>query len=418
MKTSFVAIALALVYLMSFVIADHQPNAVVADHQPSNVGVSANDSSDANASADDSSDLASDQDDQAVTTASDLRGPRPLGVVSTRINAKNNTLVIKNSNIFLSKDDLKVLAKTIHKMLSNKKEAGVAASMTTEDLVGLLAAMAANPAAMSNAVGIVSAAKSGDTSALAGHVVGLLGAALPPPAAETPAPDASAPMSEVGLQHTFSAAIALAFIYLVSFVIADHQPRTMTLSNDDSSDLSLTQSGLRGHSAVGLVTNTITANDNNVFVKNSNILLSKSDRVQLAKTIKEMLASNPDAASISTEGLVDFLTRVATTPGALTHAAGIISAARSGNTGALAGHVVGLLSAALPPATPAPTVPQPAPIAPIAPISPMVPPMSIPIATAAAPSIPVAPIYATAPVSPQVAPAAAMTPPEVPTTSA
>ncbi|KAK1945958.1 hypothetical protein P3T76_003006 [Phytophthora citrophthora] len=387
MKTSFVAIALALVYLVSFVIADHQPNAVVADHQPSNVGVSANDSSDANASADDSSDLASDQDDQAVTTASDLRGPRPLGVVSTRINAKNNTLVIKNSNIFLSKDDLKVLAKTIHKMLSNKKEAGVAASMTTEDLVGLLAAMAANPAAMSNAVGIVSAAKSGDTSALAGHV-------------------------------TFSAAIALAFIYLVSFVIADHQPRTMTLSNDDSSDLSLTQSGLRGHSAVGLVTNTITANDNNVFVKNSNILLSKSDRVQLAKTIKEMLASNPDAASISTEGLVDFLTRVATTPGALTHAAGIISAARSGNTGALAGHVVGLLSAALPPATPAPTVPQPAPIAPIAPISPMVPPMSIPIATAAAPSIPVAPIYATAPVSPQVAPAAAMTPPEVPTTSA
>ncbi|KAG1697092.1 hypothetical protein DVH05_017478 [Phytophthora capsici] len=122
-----------------------------------------------------------------MTTASGL--PRSFGVVATRINAKNNTVVIKNSNIFLSKSDLKVLAKTIHKMLSNKQEAGVAASMTTEDLIGLLSNVATNPAALSNAVGIISAAKSGDTSALAGHVVGLLGAALP---AETPAPDAGA----------------------------------------------------------------------------------------------------------------------------------------------------------------------------------------------------------------------------------
>eukprot|EP00644_Phytophthora_capsici_P002812 jgi/Phyca11/20018/fgenesh1_pg.PHYCAscaffold_55_\ len=187
---------------------------------------------------------------------------------------------------------------------------------------------------------------------------------------------------------TFSAAIALALLCLVSFVTADHLPNPAGLSADDSSDMSLTQSGLRGHSAVGLVSNTITANDNKILVKNSNIVLSKSDR-----------------------GLFGLLTRVATTPGVLSNAAGIISAARSGDTGALAGHVVGLLGAAIPPATPAPVAPMPGPVAP------MVPPVSTPIDTPATPSIPMAPIYATSPVSPQVAPAAAMTPPAVPTMS-
>ncbi|KAL3666942.1 hypothetical protein V7S43_007889 [Phytophthora oleae] len=135
--------------------------------------------------ADASSDVGAGQGDQAMTKASGLGGPRAFGVVATKINAKNNTVVIKNSNIFLSKSDLMQLAKTIRKMLSNKSEAGVAASMTTEDLFGLLSSIATNPAALSNAAGIISAVRSGDTGALAGHVVGLLGAALPAPAVET-----------------------------------------------------------------------------------------------------------------------------------------------------------------------------------------------------------------------------------------
>ncbi|KAG7377195.1 hypothetical protein PHYPSEUDO_012028, partial [Phytophthora pseudosyringae] len=107
---------------------------------------------------------------------------------------------------------------------------------------------------------------------------------------------------------------------------------------------------------VGVVTNKIDAKNNNILVSKSNILLSKSDRAQLAHTIESMVTNNPEAgpaSAMTTEDLIGLLTRIATNPGILSNAAGIISAARSGNTGALAGHVVGLLGAALPAATPA-----------------------------------------------------------------
>ncbi|KAG3100738.1 hypothetical protein PI124_g16192 [Phytophthora idaei] len=87
------------------------------------------------------------------------------------------------------------------------------------------------------------------------------------------------------------------------------------------------------------------------------------------------------------EDLFGLLPRVATSPGVLSNAAGILSAARSGNTGALAGHVVGFLGTAIPVALPAPAP---------APVSPMIPPTMPVVMTPAAPMIPMARIYATA----------------------
>ncbi|KAG6966244.1 hypothetical protein JG687_00004959 [Phytophthora cactorum] len=182
------------------------------------------------------------------------------------------------------------------------------------------------------------------------------------------------------------ASIAVALVYFLSFVTATHQPGTMMTSDQDDQTMVMT-SGLRGGGAsVGVVTNKIDAKNNNVLVSNSKITVSKDDRVQLAQTIKEMLTNNPEAGAasdMSTEDLFGLLSRVATTPGVLSNAAGILSAARSGNTGALAGHVVGLLGAAIPAALP---TPAPAPVSPVV----------APVMTPAAPMIPMAPIYATA----------------------
>ncbi|POM69044.1 Hypothetical protein PHPALM_14716 [Phytophthora palmivora] len=162
------------------------------------------------------------------------------------------------------------------------------------------------------------------------------------------------------------AVITVALVYLMSFVTADHQPGTMTTDQDDqssdSSDLAIT-SGLRGHSAVGVLTNTINAKNNNIHVTKSNIRLSMSDRMKLAHTIKEMLSNSPEASAfsdVSTEDLFGLLSNIATNPAVISNAAGIISSAASGNTGALAGHVVGLLGAALPAVVP---TPAPAPVA-------------------------------------------------------
>ncbi|CEG45407.1 uncharacterized protein PHALS_01706 [Plasmopara halstedii] len=97
---------------------------------------------------------------------------------------------------------------------------------------------------------------------------------------------------------------------------------------------------------VGVMTNTIDATDNKVIINNSKILLSKNDRVQLAHTIKEMMMDSHEAnpASVmTTENLIVLLTEIATTSSTLSHVAGIIDAARTGNTGALAGHLVDLL---------------------------------------------------------------------------
>ncbi|OWZ22441.1 hypothetical protein PHMEG_0002859 [Phytophthora megakarya] len=140
-------------------------------------------------------------------------------------------------------------------------------------------------------------------------------------------------------------AIAITLVYLVSFVTAHHQPTA------DSDDQTMKMaSGLRGHDAVGVLSTKIDAKNNNVLVTKSNIFLSTSDRVQLAKIIKEMLAnSNSPEAEMSTEEILGTVNRGATTPGVLTSAAGIISAARTGDRAAMTHHAVNLLGAVMPP---------------------------------------------------------------------
>lgn len=113
------------------------------------------------------------------------------------------------------------------------------------------------------------------------------------------------------------------------------------------------------YAAVGIVNNKVDAKGNNVLINKSNILVSKSDRVKLAHTIKEMLSNSPEAGSVhsmSTDDVFRLLTSIATNSAMLSHAAGVISAAKSGDTGALADHVVGLLSAAVPAAIRTPSV--------------------------------------------------------------
>ncbi|GMF14248.1 unnamed protein product [Phytophthora lilii] len=199
--------------------------------------------------------------------------------------------------------------------------------------------------------------------------------------------------------------IAIALVYLMSFVVTADQTTAAMKTDQDMT------SNLRGSGApslfvpVGVVTNRVDANNNNVLVTKSNILLSKSDRVQLAHTIESMLASNPetDPATIPTsEDLFGLLTRIATNPTVLSNAAGIISAARSGNTGALAGHVVGLLGAALPAPTPA-AVPTPLPVAAPTPMIPVI----APVATPAVDPISISPVVVPSPMSAPIAPVAA-----------
>ncbi|ETM99327.1 hypothetical protein PPTG_18557 [Phytophthora nicotianae INRA-310] len=194
------------------------------------------------------------------------------------------------------------------------------------------------------------------------------------------------------------ASIAVVLVYLLSFVTADHQPDIMMVSAQDNQMKGMAAK-MRGADAVvpvGVITNTIDAKNNNILVTDSKIRLSKSDRVQLADTLKEMMANSQEAGAagdMSTEDIFGLLSRVATTPGVLSNAAGIISAARSGDTSALAGHVVGLLGAAVPAAI---STPAPAPVAPVAPIM----PIYATAAPAAAMPAPAADMPATAAVMP------------------
>ncbi|CAH0474495.1 unnamed protein product [Peronospora belbahrii] len=167
-----------------------------------------------------------------------------------------------------------------------------------------------------------------------------------------------------------------------AMVSADQTISTMPTMRGKSTALPVT---------VGVVSNKVDANGNNILITKSNILISKSDRVKLAHTIKEMLSSSPEAStasSMSIDDLFVLLTNIATNSAMLSHAAGVISAARSGDTGALSGHIVGLLGAAVPAAIMSPsTFGTPAPaVAPVAtsgtadvavpaaaPISPMTP---------------------------------------------
>ena len=157
------------------------------------------------------------------------------------------------------------------------------------------------------------------------------------------------------------------------------------------------------HVAVGLVSNKVDAKNNNIVITKSNILISKSDQVKLAHTIKEMLSSSPEAStasSMSTDDLFRLLTSIATNSAMLSHAAGVISSAKSGDTGALAVHVVGLLGTAVPAAVMSPSaVGTPAPVV-------------VPIVTSVAVSAPADIADAAA------APATPMTLPEAPAVSA
>ena len=157
MKTSIAAIAITLVYLLPFVTADHQ---VVTDKKAADVN------------------LTSGKGSHLLSV--------PVGIISNKLNAKNNTIVVTDSNIVISLSDNMQLAHIIKDIVPNARKTGPAITMSTTDLFNLLARIVSTPSVLSNAVGIISAAKSGDTGALAGHVVGLLRAAVP--AADTAAP--------------------------------------------------------------------------------------------------------------------------------------------------------------------------------------------------------------------------------------
>ena len=166
-------------------------------------------------------------------------------------------------------------------------------------------------------------------------------------------------------------AIVITLVYLVSIVTSsqhnaigvtmtsdqavtsDTKPNQATTSADQTMRIipAMSGQGTPSYAAVGIVNNKVDAKGNNIRITKSNITISKSDRVKLAHTIKEMLSNSVEASpvrSMSTDDLFRLLTSIATNSAMLSHAAGVISAAKSGDTGALAGHVVGLLSAAVP----------------------------------------------------------------------
>ncbi|KAE8915726.1 hypothetical protein PF005_g15240 [Phytophthora fragariae] len=106
------------------------------------------------------------------------------------------------------------------------------------------------------------------------------------------------------------AAIALALVYFVSFVLAVDQPTAMTTP------------------------------------------MSAGERMQLAKTMKEMISRNPSAvdpavAAMSTEDLFGLLSSLISNPKVLSNAAGLISSAVRGDVSGVASHAMGLLGAAL-----------------------------------------------------------------------
>ncbi|CAI5747151.1 unnamed protein product [Peronospora destructor] len=203
----------------------------------------------------------------------------------------------------------------------------------------------------------------------------------------------------------------IALVYLVSFVTADHQ----MASDMKAINVNLTKRGKGSPSLsvpVGIVSNKLDAKNNTILVTDSNIVISLSDRVQLADIIKEILPNarkTGPAITMSTEDLFDLLARIVTTPNVLSNAVGIISAAKSGDTGALADHVVGLLRAAAVPAADmaAPVVAPTA--APLSTPTPRQAPAVTPVDTPASLAMPMAPTYMRSPMSPSVALAAATT---------
>ena len=207
-----------------------------------------------------------------------------------------------------------------------------------------------------------------------------------------------------------TAAIAIALVYLASFVAANHSNAMAVTMTSDQAMTSADQTipmipAMRGqsappHVAVGIVSDKVDAKGNKILITNSTILISKSDRVKLAHTIKEMLSNSPEAShvrSMSTDDVFQLLTSIATNSAMLSHAAGVISAAKSGDTGALAGHVVGLLGAAVPKAILTPSaVGTPLPV---------VAPTVAHVATSAPANIAVSVAASDSPMAPREAPA-------------
>ena len=172
MKMTIAAIAIALVYLVSFVAAN----------QLNEMGVTM--TSDQAMTSDINPKQATPSADQTIPMITTMRGQGTpshvaVGVVSNKVDAKGNNILITKSNILISKSDRVKLAHTIKEMLSNSPEAGPVSSMSTDDLFALLTRIATNSAMLSHAAGVISAVKSGDRGALADHVVGLLSAAVP-----------------------------------------------------------------------------------------------------------------------------------------------------------------------------------------------------------------------------------------------
>ncbi|CAH0481763.1 unnamed protein product [Peronospora belbahrii] len=203
---------------------------------------------------------------------------------------------------------------------------------------------------------------------------------------------------------TSIAVIAIALVYVASLVTADHH----TTENVGNTDVITTKRGKSRPSLVvpvGVIDNLLDAQNNTIVVTDSNIVISLNDRVQLAHIIKDVLPNATDTglpSTVSTEDIFALLTHIKTTPGVLSNAAGIISAAKSGNTAAVAGHVVSLLHAA------APTMPVAA--ATIAPLPDTIvskAPVVTSSDTSATPATPMAPMHMRSQMSPPVTSAAA-----------
>ncbi|EGZ17585.1 hypothetical protein PHYSODRAFT_314872 [Phytophthora sojae] len=156
------------------------------------------------------------------------------------------------------------------------------------------------------------------------------------------------------------AAIAAALACFASFVTAADEHAIMDVGM--TSDQAMAP-GLRGTSVVvpaGVITNSIDAKNNNVFVTKSNIVLSKSDRVQLAKVIKETLATHPEADPAAANLILEQLEpdndnnnrgtagNVATNPAVVSNVVSSILSAMTRNPAAATGHAVGAIAAAAP----------------------------------------------------------------------
>lgn len=150
MKMSIASIAVTVACMVSLVLAADQPSAMMAS-------------------------------DQTMLT-SKMRGGAapsvliPVGVITNKIDAKGNNVVVDKSNILISKSDRITLAKTIERMMSTNSKA---ATMTTDDVLALLTRAAENPVLFKKVADIITAARSGDQASVANNVVVLLGVVFP-----------------------------------------------------------------------------------------------------------------------------------------------------------------------------------------------------------------------------------------------